>query len=107
MREPIIRRGERVATSMAGIVGLQSRRRAAGGQAMGVLQKAACCKKAADLPDVSKCFHGIGQSIHASDRQATLHGVVFDILDSSRVGVAAGSPSRRARAQAALARWAD
>jgi hypothetical protein len=29
------------------------------------------------LPDVSNCFREIA---HASDRQATLHGVVFDIL---------------------------
>jgi hypothetical protein len=40
------------------------------------------------LPDVSKCFAGIAQSIHASDHHATLHGVVFDILVGSerRVG---------------------
>jgi len=33
--------------------------------------------------DVSKCFRGIGQSIHASDTMVTLHGVVFDILVGS------------------------
>jgi hypothetical protein len=32
---------------------------------------------ASDLPDVSKCFFGIADP---GDRQATLHGVVFDIL---------------------------
>src|SRR6266446_5576268 len=49
---------------------------------------------AADLPDVSKCFRGIAQSIHASDHHATLHGVVFDILvgSTSRVGLAAVFP---------------
>jgi hypothetical protein len=31
------------------------------------------------LPDVSKCFCGIGQSTHCQ-RHVTLHGVVFDIL---------------------------
>jgi hypothetical protein len=43
---------------------------------------------------VSKCFRGIAQSIHASDHQATLHGVVFDILvgSESRVGLAAVFP---------------
>jgi hypothetical protein len=34
----------------------------------------------ADLPDVSNVVAGIG---HASDRPATLHGVVFDILVGS------------------------
>ena len=32
---------------------------------------------AADLPDVSKCVHGVAQSL---DHLATLHGVDFDIL---------------------------
>jgi hypothetical protein len=46
------------------------------------------------LPDVSKCFRGIAQSIHARDHHATLHGVVFDILveSESRVGLAAVFP---------------
>jgi len=35
------------------------------------------CDIAGDLPDMSKCVRGIAQ---AGDRQATLHGVVFDIL---------------------------
>src|SRR3979490_2179948 len=58
---------------------------------MGVLQIARRWNSAADLPDVSKCFRGIAQSIHASDHHATLHGVVFDILVGSehRVGLAA------------------
>jgi hypothetical protein len=44
--------------------------------------------------DVSKCFRGIAQSIHASNHHATLHGVVFDILVGSehRVGLAAVFP---------------
>jgi len=39
-------------------------------------------------PTCQNVFAGIAQSIHASDRQATLHGVVFDILvgSESRVG---------------------
>jgi hypothetical protein len=55
---------------------------------MGVLQMARWWNGAADLPDVSNVFAGIAQSIHASDRHATLHGVVFDILvgSQSRVG---------------------
>ncbi len=64
------------------------------GRAMGVLQIARRWNSAADLPDVSKCFRGIAQSIHASDHHATLHGVVFDILvgSTSRVGLAAVFP---------------
>jgi hypothetical protein len=38
-------------------------------------------------PTCQNVFVGIAQSIHASDRHATLHGVVFDIL--------VGSESRR------------
>jgi hypothetical protein len=38
------------------------------------------------LPDVSNCLRGIA---HASDRQATLHGVVFDILGPRVVTVRA------------------
>jgi hypothetical protein len=55
---------------------------------------ARCWNSAADLPDVSKCFRGLAQSIHASDHHATLHGVVFDILVGSehRVGLAAVFP---------------
>ena len=39
-------------------------------------------------PTCQNVFAGIAQSIHASDHQATLHGVVFDILvgSESRVG---------------------
>jgi len=37
------------------------------GRAMGVLQIARRWTNAADLPDVSKCFCGIAQSIPASD----------------------------------------
>ena len=39
-------------------------------------------------PTCQIVFAGIAQSIHASDRHATLHGVVFDILvgSQSRVG---------------------
>jgi hypothetical protein len=61
---------------------------------MGVLQIARWWNSAADLPDVSKCFRGLAQSIHASDHHATLHGVVFDILVGSehRVGLAAVFP---------------
>src|SRR5216684_9289350 len=77
--------------------------------AWAVLQIARRYNCAADLPDVSKCFRGITQSIHASDHHATLHGVVFDILVESenRVGLAAvfpvddrgdGLPSRSSRA---------
>ena len=70
------------------------------GRAMDVLQIARWWNSAADLPDVSKCFRGIAQSIHASDHHATLHGVVFDILvgSESRVGRAQdGLPSRSSR----------
>jgi hypothetical protein len=58
------------------------------GRAMGVLQIVRWWNSAPDLPDVSNVFAGIAQSIHAGDRQATLHGVVFDILVGSerRVG---------------------
>jgi hypothetical protein len=31
-------------------------------------------------PTCQNVFAGIAQGIHASDRRATLHGVVFDIL---------------------------
>jgi hypothetical protein len=43
---------------------------------------------------VSNVFVGFAQSIQASDYQATLHGVVFDILVASehRVGLAAVFP---------------
>src|SRR5882724_7962732 len=34
-------------------------------------------------PTCQNVFAGIAQSIHASDRHATLHGVVFDILVGS------------------------
>src|ERR1700682_6278193 len=76
--------------------------------AMGVLQIARWWNSAADLPDVSKCFRGLAQSIHASDHHATLHGVVFDILVGSehRVGLAAGKrglPGRSSRTQPAFA----
>ena len=39
-------------------------------------------------PTCQNVFAGIAQGIHASDHQATLHGVVFDILvgSESRVG---------------------
>jgi hypothetical protein len=50
---------------------------------IGVLQIARRCNSAGDLPDVSKCFREVAQSIHASHHHATfatLHGVVFDIL---------------------------
>jgi hypothetical protein len=33
-------------------------------------------------PTCQNVFAGFAQSIHASDRHATLHGVVFDILGS-------------------------
>ncbi len=42
-----------------------------------------------DLPDVSKCLRGVAQ---AGDRQATLHGVVFDILVGSENHVGLGRP---------------
>src|SRR5438552_2539669 len=61
------------------------------GQAMGALRIAGRYKCAPDLPDVSKCFRKAVQKIHAGDRQATLHGVVFDIL----VGSENRLPSRR------------
>jgi hypothetical protein len=66
-------------------------------RAMGVLQITRWWNSAADLPDVSKCFRGVAQSIHASDHHATLHGVVFDILVGSerRVGLAAIFPADR------------
>jgi hypothetical protein len=39
-------------------------------------------------PTCKNVFAGIDKSVHASDRYATLHGVVFDILvgSQSRVG---------------------
>ena len=45
-------------------------------------------------PTCQNVFAGIAQSIRASDRHATLHGVVFDILVGSerRVGLAAVFP---------------
>src|SRR5882757_9684178 len=45
-------------------------------------------------PTCQNVFAGFAQSIHASDRHATLHGVVFDILvgSESRVGLAAVFP---------------
>jgi hypothetical protein len=45
-------------------------------------------------PTCQNVFAGFAQSIHASDHQATLHGVVFDILVGSvhRVGLAAVFP---------------
>ena len=58
---------------------------------MGVLEPARWWISAVDLPDVSNCFRRIGS---ASERHATLHGVVFDILVGSehRVGLAAVFP---------------
>jgi len=69
---------------------------------MGVLQTARWRMIAGELPGVSKCR----ETAHAGDRPATLHGVVFDILDAGpaiRVrgrlrgyncpGVCGGSPS--------------
>jgi len=54
------------------------------GRAMAVLRMARRWSSAPDLPDVSNVFAGIAQSTHASDRHATLHGVVFDILVGSQ-----------------------
>ena len=76
-------------TSIVRIFCLQSRRRArcrAGPWAF--------CKLRDDgivpliCPTCQNVFAGFAQSIHASDRHATLHGVVFDILvgSQSRVG---------------------
>ena len=47
-------------------------------------------------PTCQNVFAGIAQSIHASDRQATLHGVVFDILVGSQ---RARHPPRRSEAK--------
>jgi len=49
------------------------------GTVSGVFQKVRRWISAVDLPDVSNVFREIAP---ASDCQATLHGVVFDILDS-------------------------
>src|ERR1700716_1125677 len=89
----IIRRARAGATSIVGkdfLPAIAPKSPLLGG-AMGVLQIARRWNSAADLPDVSKCFRAIAQSIHASDHHATLHGVVFDILVGSghRVGLAA------------------
>src|SRR6266850_4221633 len=39
-------------------------------------------------PTCQNVFAGIAQSVHASDRHATLHGVVFDILLEARAASA-------------------
>src|SRR4030088_2450962 len=59
---------------------------------MGDLKAARCWKSAGDLPDVSKCFHGL--SIHASDTLLLCMGLfsIFWLGGEHGVGLAAGKP---------------
>jgi hypothetical protein len=51
-------------------------------------------------PTCQNVFAGIAQGIHASDRHATLHGVVFDILvGSERLVLAELVMNRRSEPQ--------
>jgi hypothetical protein len=74
--QAIIRRARAGATSIMGKDFLPATApKCPSGRAMGVLQMARWWNSAPDLPDVSKCFRGIAQGIHAGDARLLCMGL--------------------------------